>query len=153
MTPPVAKTQMLIRRPVADVFEAFVDPAITSRFWFTKGSGRLEPGANVRWDWEMYGVFAQVQVKVIEPRKRIVIEWSMYGPPTTVEWVFTPRGDRATFVTIANWGFTGSDDEVVKQSIDSMGGFSFLLAGAKALLEHGIVLTLVLDHAPDAQKR
>ncbi|MBC7990984.1 MAG: polyketide cyclase, partial [Luteimonas sp.] len=28
---------MLIRRPVAEVFEAFVDPAITSRFWFTRG--------------------------------------------------------------------------------------------------------------------
>ena len=33
---PVAKSEMLIRRPVADVFEAFIDPAITSRFWFTK---------------------------------------------------------------------------------------------------------------------
>jgi uncharacterized protein YndB with AHSA1/START domain len=32
-TPPVAKAAMLIRRPVADVFEAFVDPAITSKFW------------------------------------------------------------------------------------------------------------------------
>ena len=41
---PVAKAEMLIRRPVTEVFEAFVNPAITSRFWFTKGSGRLEPG-------------------------------------------------------------------------------------------------------------
>jgi uncharacterized protein YndB with AHSA1/START domain len=40
---PVAKAAMLIRKPVAEVFEAFIDPAITSRFWFTKSSGRLEP--------------------------------------------------------------------------------------------------------------
>ena len=33
---------MLIRKPVAEVFEAFVDPDITAKFWFTKGSGRLE---------------------------------------------------------------------------------------------------------------
>src|SRR5262245_15060798 len=144
---------MLIRRPVADVFEAFVDPSITSRFWFTKGSGRLAPGANIRWDWEMYRVSAQVQVKVFEPNRRILIEWSMYGPPTSVEWIFTPHGDGATFVTIANWGFAGSDDEVVKQAIDSMGGFSFVLAGAKALLEHGVELKLVLDHDPHAQTR
>jgi uncharacterized protein YndB with AHSA1/START domain len=26
---------MLIRKPVAEVFEAIVDPAITSRFWFS----------------------------------------------------------------------------------------------------------------------
>ena len=45
---PVAKAEMLIRRPVTEVFEAFVNPAITSRFWFTKGSGRLEPGRTSR---------------------------------------------------------------------------------------------------------
>ena len=36
----VAKAEMLIRKPVAEVFEAFVDPAITTQFWFTKSSGR-----------------------------------------------------------------------------------------------------------------
>jgi len=35
---PVAKAEMLIRKPVEEVFEAFIDPAITSKFWFTKGS-------------------------------------------------------------------------------------------------------------------
>jgi uncharacterized protein YndB with AHSA1/START domain len=34
-----AKAEMLIRRPVAEVFEAFVDPAVTTRFWFTKSEG------------------------------------------------------------------------------------------------------------------
>ena len=41
---PVAKAEMLIRKPVAEVFEAFVDPEITRRFWFTKSTGRLETG-------------------------------------------------------------------------------------------------------------
>lgn len=41
---PIAKAEMLIRKPAAEVFAAFVDPAITANFWFTKGSGRLEPG-------------------------------------------------------------------------------------------------------------
>ena len=41
---PVAKAEMLIRKPVAKVFEAFVDPEITRRFWFTKSTGRLETG-------------------------------------------------------------------------------------------------------------
>ena len=41
---PVAKAEMLIRKPVAEVFEAFVDPGVTSKFWFTRGSGRLQPG-------------------------------------------------------------------------------------------------------------
>jgi uncharacterized protein YndB with AHSA1/START domain len=40
-----ARTEMLIRRPIADVFDAFVDPGKTSKFWFTGGSGRLEPAS------------------------------------------------------------------------------------------------------------
>jgi uncharacterized protein YndB with AHSA1/START domain len=35
------KAEMLIRKPVAEVFEAFINPEITSKFWFTSGSGRL----------------------------------------------------------------------------------------------------------------
>ena len=36
------------------------------------------------------------------------------------------------------------------EALDSTGGFSFLLAGLKAFLDHGIELNLVPDHAPDA---
>lgn len=149
-TEPIVKTQMLIRRPVAEVFEAFVDPAITTRFWFTKSSGRLEPGKQVRWDWEMYGVFADVDVKAVEPNRRILIEWD--DPPRPVEWVFTAREDNTTLVSITNSGFHGSDDEILAQAIDAMGGFVMVLAGAKALLEHNIVLNLVADHHPDAHQ-
>lgn len=147
---PIAKVEMLIRRPVSEVFEAFVDPAITSRFWFTKGSGRLEPGALVQWDWEMYGVSVQVRVKEIVPDERILIEWWSSGEaPTTVEWRFTARPDETTFVGITNSEFTGNGDEVVRQAIDSTGGFTLVLAGLKALLEHDIALNLVGDRFPD----
>jgi uncharacterized protein YndB with AHSA1/START domain len=147
-TAPVVKAQLLIRKPVADVFEAFVDPTITTKFWFTKSSGRLEPGKRVRWEWEMYGVSTEVTVKAVEPNRRIVIEWD--DPPCPVEWVFTPHEEEATLVSISNSGFRGSDDEVVAQAIDSMGGFTMVLAGLKALLEHGIELNLVADHFPNA---
>lgn len=150
LQPPVVKAQMLIRKPVAQVFEAFVDPALTSRFWFSKGSGRLEAGKRVRWDWEMYGASAEVDVKAIEENRRILIEWDGPDNPTSVEWTFEPRGEDRTFVTVKNWGFHGDTDKVVAQAMDSTGGFSFLLAGLKAFLEHGIELNLVPDHVPDA---
>ena len=147
---PVAKAQMLIRKPVAQVFEALVDPAITSRFWFSKGSGRLEAGKQVRWDWEMYGASADVDVKAIDENRRILIEWDGPDNPTSVEWTFEPGGEDRTFVTVKNWGFGGDADQIVAAAIDSTGGFSFLLAGLKAYLEHGIELNLVADHAPAA---
>ena len=58
--------------------------------------------------------------------------------------------DATTFVTISSWGFHGRDDEVVRQAIDSMGGFPLVLAGRKALLEHDVELNLVADHHPGA---
>src|SRR6476619_2822437 len=85
---PVSKAEMLIRKPVAEVFEAFINPDITSTFWFTNGSGRLEAGKQVQWDWEMYDMSIPVTALAIEPNTRIRIEWPGYGTPTVVEWVF-----------------------------------------------------------------
>jgi uncharacterized protein YndB with AHSA1/START domain len=145
---PVAKTAMLIRKPVADVFEAFINPNVTTKFWFTKGSGRLEVGKQVQWDWEMYGISIPVTAKAIEPNQRIVIEWPGYGGLTTVEWVFAPQPDGTTFVRITEAGFTGDGDELVKQVTGSTQGFTLVLAGLKALLEHNVRLNLVADRYP-----
>jgi uncharacterized protein YndB with AHSA1/START domain len=145
---PIARTGMLIRRPVEEVFEAFVDPTITTKFWFTKGSGRLAVGKPVQWDWEMYGVSISVTAKAIEPSRRILVEWPGHGAPTTVEWLFEPQKDGTTFVRISEAGFTGNGDELVKQVTDSTQGFSLVLAGLKALLEHDVRLNLVPDRYP-----
>src|SRR5262245_27834948 len=144
---PVTRTGMLIRKPVARVFAALVDPAITTKFWFTNGSGRLEAGKQVQWQWEMYGISISVTAKAVEPHKRIVIEWPGYKTPTTVEWTFTTH-ESGTFVGITESGFTGDGDELVKQVTASTQGFSLVLAGLKAYLEHGIQLNVVADRYP-----
>ena len=146
----VASAGMLIRRPVAAVFEAFVDPAVTSRFWFTGGSGRLAAGACVRWDWAMYGVGTDVVVKAIEPDRRILIDWDVDSDPTEVEWRFEVRGED-TWVTVENRGFSGSAEERTGKAIDSTGGFALVLAGAKIWLEHGIDPRFVPDRHPEAR--
>ena len=145
---PIAKTGMLIRRPVSEVFEAFVNPEITSQFWFTKGSGRLEAGKQVQWEWEMYGFSIPITVKAIEADKRILIDWTGHGRSTTVEWVFTPVEADMTYVQITNSGFAGDGDSVAQQAADSSSGFSLVLSGLKAYLEHGIKLNLVADRFP-----
>lgn len=149
---PVTRTGMLIRRPAADVFEAFVNPDITTQFWFTKSSGRLDVDKQVEWDWEMYSISIKVTAKVIAPNKRIVIEWPGYSGPTVVEWTFSPQKDNTTFVSITEAGFTGDGDELVKQVTDSTQGFTLVLAGLKAFLEHSIRLNLVADRFPKGIK-
>jgi len=143
-----AKAEMLVRRPVKEVYEAFVNPEVTTKFWFTKSSGKLESGKKVVWEWEMYGVSTPVEVKALEKDRRNLIEWAGYAGPETVEWTFTPYGDGATFVTVTNSGFHGNEDEIVKQALDSTGGFTWLLAGLKAYLEHNVQLNLVADAHP-----
>jgi uncharacterized protein YndB with AHSA1/START domain len=144
---PVVKAEMLIRKPVEEVYEAFINPEITTKFWFTKSSGRLEEGKTIRWDWEIYGVGDELYVKELEQNKVIRIEWT---DGTRVDWLFTPRTDNQTFVSITNSGFSGNGDEMVNQAIDSMGGYTMVLSGLKAYLEHNIQLNLVADKAPDA---
>lgn len=145
---PTTNSAMLIRKPAAEVFEAFVNPEITTKFWFTKGSGRLEVGKQAQWEWEMYGISIPVTAKAVEPNERIVIEWPGYKNPTTVEWRFEPYEEGTTFVRITESGFTGDGEELVKQVTGSTQGFTLVLAGAKALLEHGIQLNLVADRYP-----
>lgn len=150
MTPPVVETGLMIRRPIAEVHAAFVDPVVTTRFWFTSASGPLEAGATVRWDWEMYGVGTDVTVRALEPPHRILIEWDGPDAPTQVEFRFEARGPERTLVTVANRGFHGDGDARMAAALDAMGGFSLVLAGAKAWLEHGLALDLVADKFPDA---
>ena len=145
--PPLVKTNLLIRAPAEACFNAFIDPAITTKFWFTSASGELEAGQRVRWRWEMYGAETDVDVKAIEPNRRIVIEWS-FPDSNMVEWTFAQQA-LGTMVEIVNHDFKGDGDGQVRTAIESMGGWCFVLAGLKAWLEHGVELNLVDDKWPD----
>jgi len=143
-----AKAEMLIRRPVSEVFKAFTDPAMTTKFWFTKSSGNLVAGQRVEWTWEMYNVTVPVLVKAIEPNQRIQVEWGNYDDMTSVEWTFKSLSEDSTFVSIVNNGFSGDAEQLIGQVRDSTEGFTLVLAGLKAYLEYGIQLNLVADRFP-----
>ena len=149
---PTVNVGMLIRRPPEAVFEALADPSVTTRFWFTNSSGSLDQGANVQWDWEMYGVSAEVAVQEAEENRRLLFDWGPKDGPedaaTTVEVNFVPHGDDSTYVQVTETGFSGSPDEIVARAIDSTGGFTMVLCALKALLEHDVELSAVADKAP-----
>jgi uncharacterized protein YndB with AHSA1/START domain len=144
---PSVQVGMLIRRPPGEVFQAFADPAITTKFWFTKSSGAMTPGADLRWDWEMYGVSTKVSVKEVDDNSRILFEWNDERP-TTVELRFIPWENDTTYVRVTETGISGDGDEIVAHVAGSTGGFTTVLCALKALLEHDIALTVILDHHP-----
>ncbi len=149
---PMATAQTMIRAPVATVFEAFVDPAVTTKFWFSKGSGPLEAGKSVRWDWEMYGADDDVHVRAIEADKSIIYDWGGQGKLSRVEMTFTALDEDRTFVEVTNGGFHGDAESVVAQALDSNGGFTTVLCAAKVWPEQGINARLIEDKFPRALK-
>jgi len=146
---PVAHAQLLIRKPVDEVFEAFVNPDITTKFWFTHSTGRLCEAQRVTWEWRMFGLRSEVTVLELEQDARIVLEWGAGGETSLVEWTFKPR-DGGTVVAVDHRGFEGEPARRLAAVIESTEGFTLVLAGAKAWLEHGLRLNLVVDRHPDA---
>ena len=149
-----SEADMLIRKPVSEVFEAFINPEVTKNFWFTKGSNKLEVGKEVIWQWEMYNLSLNVIPKEIIPNQKITIDWytsdnpSAEEIPTTVDFNFKTLSDGNTFVSIKHYNFDKTGDELIQAIKDSTGGFTIVLAGLKAYLEHGINLNLILDKFP-----
>ena len=142
----IVETQMLIRKPVSQVFQAFIDPKITTNFWFTKSSGPLEVGKTITWTWEMYNVSTTVIVKDIIPNKKISTEWGETA--TQVDYEFTALTEDTTYVIIKNFGFKEEGDKLIQVIKDSTGGFTTVLDGLKAYLEFNINLNLIRDKFP-----
>jgi len=148
---PIVEAQMLIRKPVDDVFQAFINPQITTQFWFTKSSGKLEKGKTIQWHWEMYNVSADVYVKRIDQNKLIQIVWG--DPVTTVDFEFTETTIDSTYVIIRNYGFKETGNELIEAIKNNTGGFTTVLDGMKAYLEFGIKLNLVKDKFPNIKQK
>ncbi len=139
------EAQMLIRKPVEDVFEAFINPEVTTNFWFTKSTGKLEEGKTVTWEWEMYDVKNVVNVHHIIPNQLIRTEWG--DPSTNVDYEFKTM-EKGTLVVIKSYGFSQTGEDLLKVINDNTGGFTTVLDGCKAYLEHGINLGLIEDKFP-----
>ena len=126
------QAQMLIRKPINEVFESFINPEITTNFWFTKSSGKLVEGETILWEWEMYDAKSEVKVHQIIPN---------------VDYEFKEM-EKGTLVIIKSFGYSETGDELLSVINDNTGGFTTVLDGCKAYLEHGINLRLIEDKFP-----
>jgi uncharacterized protein YndB with AHSA1/START domain len=145
-----AKAAMLVRKPADEVFEAMVNPEITSRFWFTKSSGRVEEGKILEWTWEMFDFSLQVTVKKVQENRLISWAWpGAEGQDDGVEITFAPHADHTTFVSIVEKGTIADEVNLVDKVAGQTAGWTMVLSALKALLEHNIILTVVRDRFPD----
>lgn len=135
-----------IAKPVAEVFEAVVNPGHLSRFFTTGGAkGRLEPGAVVTWDFHDFPGAFPVEVVEVEKDRRIVLRWEAEagtaadGSFTTVTMTFEPTGDGRTLVTIAEQGWRDTEAGL-RASYGNCQGWMQMLCALKAHVEYGINL-------------
>ena len=146
MKPKSIEAQMLVKKSPKTVFNAFADPRYTTKFWFTKSSGKLEKGVTVTWEWEMYGAKDEVTVIELKPFEKITISWGK--PKCKVDFLFEEFKKGQTLVKIKCYDFEHKKKELVAVMLDYMGGFTTVLDGLKCYLEHGINLNLIKDKYP-----
>jgi uncharacterized protein YndB with AHSA1/START domain len=140
-----------IAKPVADVFEAVVDPGKLSKF-FTTGpgtKGRLVAGSTVMWDFHDFPGAFPVKVTEIVPNKKIVLNWpsvddaaddAVFKPhDNAVTMEFEQLEDGRTLVTIAEEGWAETP-KGMKAAFGNTEGWTGMLAAMKVWLEHGINL-------------
>lgn len=141
---PVVRSEQLVRKPVRDVFAAFVEPRHLVKFWLAAASGPLELGRKVRWEFMVKGAASEVEVLALERDQRIRLRWS---DGTTTEWTFTTRAANETVVRIEQSGFAGTPAEIAATALESAQGYAIVLCGLKVLLEGDGAVRLVADKA------
>ena len=139
-----------IAKPVAEVFEAVVNPDRLSQYFATGGArGRLEPGATVYWDFHDFPGEFPVEVVEVENNRRIVFKWAAAdsagpesaGYDTIVTMTFEPLEDGRTLVSISESGWRETP-EGLKACLGNSQGWTQMLCSLKVWIEHGIRLRM-----------
>ena len=138
---PTFEVQLKIRKPVAEVFEAVVDPKKLSSYFTKTASGRLAAGQTVMWSFPEFEGEFPVKVREVVANDRIVLEWEAEegGYDTRIEMAFKPLDDGATMVQIRESGWRETP-KGVESSYRNCGGWMHMACCLKAYLEYGVNL-------------
>lgn len=133
-----ARAGIQVNKPVADVFEAVVNPQIMSNYFISEGSARLEADTEVQWSFPEFEGSFPVRVGEVIPGEKIVLYWEALGKEQEVTITFTPYGS-ATIVNVTE-GNEPVTDEALDWAIGNTEGWAGFLLCMKAWLEYGIHL-------------
>ncbi len=140
-----------IARPVAEVFEAVVDPAKLSNYFTTGGAtGRMETGTTVMWKFHDFPGEHPVEIIEVVPDEKIILEWEAhegegedggsagYMIRAVMEFSVIDGGKR-TLIRISEHGWKETPSGL-KASYGNCEGWMQMMCSLKAWLEHGINL-------------
>src|SRR5207237_8596160 len=133
MSERVARAKTLIRRPAMEVFNAFVQPDLITKFWLKGTTGPLGQGAQVEWQFMVPGATERVRVTAFDEPRHIAFSWSESGLGVDMKFFGEQKGIAVVSVEVRGFGSEGGTDQVV----NATEGFSIVLCDVKVLSELG----------------
>ncbi len=131
-----AKASIGIQKPIEEIFEGIVNPEIMVNYFISKGSGRMESGKEIYWEFLEFDGSYPVSVREIRKDEYISFVWD---PDSFVEIKLESLTNGDTVVRVFEEGHQ-PDDEGIKWAIGQSEGWANFLACMKAWLEYGIHL-------------
>jgi len=130
-----------ILKPVAEVFNAVIQPEKLSGYFTATASAPMKEGTQVLWHFPEFSGEVPVLVRKIVPNEKIVMEWESMegGYNTVVEMRFEALEKNATLVSISEEGWRPTS-KGIWASYQNCGGWMNMLCCLKAYLEHGLNL-------------
>jgi len=128
-----------IRKPVAEVFDAVVNPKKLSGYFTTGGSsGALVPGSTVTWDFADFPGAFPVHVREVVPERLIVLQWQAADGEydTTVRMEFEALDNRSTLIRISESGWKETQ-KGLDSSYGNCSGWMQMLCCLKVYAEQG----------------
>jgi len=128
-----------IRKPVAEVFDAVVNPKKLSQYFTTGGSsGAPAPGSTVTWDFADFPGAFPVHVREVVPERLIVLQWQAADGEydTTVRMEFEALDDRSTLIRISESGWKETQ-KGLDSSYGNCSGWMQMLCCLKVYAEQG----------------
>lgn len=128
---------MNICRPVAEVFDALVNPEKLSGYFTSTANGPLVEGKMVEWCWADFECGARLVVRVakVELDRYVAFRWPATGRDTLVEFTFEPVSESVTKVTVQE-GQWEADEAGVKSLVGQAEGWIHMITCMKAWLEY-----------------
>lgn len=137
---PKFSLQTKINKPIAEVFDAVINPKKIVGYFCEQTDAPLVEGQTVHWSWTTHKVTEPVKVKQIILNSKIVIEWAASTGGTTIaEMSFSTLEDGRTMVKISESGWP-ANEEGLKASYKNCEGWQHMVTCMKAYLQHGIDL-------------
>ncbi len=129
----------IIRKPIAEVFDAIVNPLKIVNYFTSAVSGNIAVGEEVFWEFKDANGSETISILAVDENARFSFEWTASGQSARVDIQLTAKEANQTKITITEGPFDLSEQQV-KRMMGQTHGWVDFICSLKAWLYTGINL-------------